>query len=395
MRYYVAVWFILFGGWILVYFIRISFSPALPLIINELSISHGAAGLLANSYFYAYTMMQLPAGYLGEKFGRKRMLITAALLWSATSFLTAEARSYEGLFAARFASGISHGLYFSNDRPLVSSATPKEKVGLGQGVSFTGPSTGMALGLVISGWVAELMGWRLVFYLLAIPPLIMAGVFAVMLREPKGGADLGRGVVSRAALLRRRAIWLIYLGGIPGMYAVWVLGIWLPTALLEYGVKSVALVSGISALVGAAGVPGLVLLGFLGDRLWRRGVARGWLIGGAGLVMAASLYLLGLSINTGQPLLVIVLLIAVAGFFHWGAFAPMYALMSHHVSPIVLGTAFGLMNGIHFTGSLVSPWMTGLIRDVTGSFTWGFYAASLFLLVSAACFLLETKYEKQ
>ena len=64
-----------------------------------------------------------------------------------------------------------------------------------------------------------------------------------------------------------------------------------------------------------------------------------------------------------------------AGFFIWGHWAAFYALLPDIVPYEILGTAYGLTNTIHFTGSLIAPWMTGWVKDVTASFSWGLYLA--------------------
>ncbi|MBI4640193.1 MAG: hypothetical protein HY731_05835, partial [Candidatus Tectomicrobia bacterium] len=47
------------------------------------------------------------------------------------------------------------------------------------------------------------------------------------------------------------------------------------------------------------------------------------------------------------------------------------------------GTAFGLLNGISFIGSLISPWATGAIKDATGSFAWGCYTTAILAFLGA------------
>jgi len=75
--------------------------------------------------------------------------------------------------------------------------------------------------------------------------------------------------------------------------------------------------------------------------------------------------------------------ILLAGFFLWSFFAPFYALITDLVPKEVLGTTFGLANTISFIGSLIAPWLTGTLRDLTGNFAWGFYSSAILLLLGA------------
>ncbi len=392
MQHYIRVWLMLFSGWVIIYLIRVSLSPILPTLIGELSLTHGEAGLLANAYFYAYTAMQLPAGYLGERLGRKRILIIACIFWSITSYWTSIARGFAELFAARLASGIVHGFYFGNDRPLLTVVTPRKRLGVGQGVTFSGLGTGLGVGMVLSGWVSELMGWRAVFQILAIPPLIMAAVFALFLHEPpRIGSETTE--VNRSALLTRRELWLFYIGGIPMVYALWVAAIWMPTILAEYGVESVAFSSIISSLVGLAGIPGLIAAGLISDWAWKHGVARGYVAASFAALAALTAATLGYAITVKTPLYQITLLVAALGAFIWAVWSPLFAALSHHVEEQMLGTAFGMMNGIHFIGSLISPYLTGMIRDATGTFSWGLYLTAILTTITIATFSLEARTE--
>lgn len=70
---YVLVWLLLVQAWAANFVIRIGFSALLPPIIAELDLSYTEAGLLAGAFFWAYVAMQIPAGLLGDRFGRRRV----------------------------------------------------------------------------------------------------------------------------------------------------------------------------------------------------------------------------------------------------------------------------------------------------------------------------------
>ncbi|MBI4531702.1 MAG: MFS transporter [Candidatus Latescibacteria bacterium] len=144
---YHTVWVVLLFGWVANYMARIGLSPALTPIREEFRLSYSQAGLLATAFFYAYALMQFPAGHLGDRFGQKRVLVLGAFGWAVATFCTGLSTTYTTLFTARFVTGLFQGCYFSNDRPIIAAVTPKEKMGFGQGVSFTGLGIGMCLGI--------------------------------------------------------------------------------------------------------------------------------------------------------------------------------------------------------------------------------------------------------
>src|SRR5437667_5245161 len=109
MSSYVIVWVLLILAWAANFVIRIGFSALLPSIIAELQLSYARAGLLASAFFYAYVLMQLPAGLLGDRFGRRRILVLGLLGGALAAGLTGLAGSFATLFAARALTGACQG----------------------------------------------------------------------------------------------------------------------------------------------------------------------------------------------------------------------------------------------------------------------------------------------
>jgi len=377
---YHTVWAILIFGWITNYMVRASLSPLLLPILHEFKLSYAEAGILATAFFYAYTFMQLPAGHLGDRFGRKIVLILCSSWWGLMSFLTGLAHSFHALFLFRFLTGIGEGAYFSNDRPIISAYTPLEKRGLGQGVSFIGLGTGMFIGISLAGWIADLWGWRAVFLFYAFPSFVASFLIYRLIREPPKQDEkqrIERGI-SYSLIFRRRDLWLLYMGGIPGIYALWVVGTWAPAMFKDIGVTTLAQSSFYSSLLGISAIPGLAVTGWVSDRLARRGRGRKGLIAIEFFLIALCMMLLGYGLKVKMALPLFVFLFFMAGFFIWGHWAAFYALLPDIVPYKILGTTYGLTNTIHFLGSLIAPVATGWVKDVTASFSWGLYLAALF-----------------
>src|SRR2546429_3926075 len=171
---YVVVWILLICAWAANFVIRIGFSALLPSIIDELQLSYTRAGLLASAFFYAYVLMQIPSGLLGDRFGRRRILLLGLLGGALAAELTGLAGSFTTLFLARALTGAFQGSLFSNDRAIIATVTPPDRIGLGQGVSFSGPGLGLTFGLVIGGVLVEILPWRTVMMLFGLGPIAAA-----------------------------------------------------------------------------------------------------------------------------------------------------------------------------------------------------------------------------
>lgn len=169
----------------------------------------------------------------------------------------------------------NRGGYFSNDRPIIAAYTPKEKMGIGQGVSFTGLGIGMAVGVSLAGIITQTLGWRCVFYLYSLPALAAALVLLKVVKEPPRPSDPSpQERVPYRLVFQHEDIWLYSLGGIAAIYVLWVLVTWAPAMFQEIGVKELALASTYSSLLGIAAVPGLLLAGWFSDWTVRRGKGR-------------------------------------------------------------------------------------------------------------------------
>ena len=380
---YHTVWTIMIFGWVTNYMVRSSLSPLLIPILQEYKLTYAQAGILATAFFYAYTLMQLPAGHLGDRLGRKVVLVLCTSWWGLMSLLTGLAHSFASLFIFRFLTGVGEGAYFSNDRPIISAYTPERKRGLGQGISFIGLGIGMFIGISLAGWISDLWGWRAVFLLYAFPSFLASFFIYYVIKEPPK-EDFKKGMERRVSYLlvfKSRDLWLLYLGGISGNYALWVVATWAPAMFNELGVKTLTQSSFYSSLLGISAIPGLVITGWISDRLARRGKGRKGLIAIEFFLISLFMFLLGYGLKAGMNIYLFIIFFFMAGFFIWGHWAAFYALLPDIVPYEILGTAYGLTNTIHFLGSLIAPWVTGWVKDVTASFSWGLYLAAIFCIL--------------
>jgi MFS family permease len=377
---YHTLWAIMVFGWVTNYMVRSSLSPLLIPILQEFKLTYAQGGILATAFFYAYTFMQLPAGHLGDRLGRKVVLVLCTGWWGVMSLFTGLAHSFTSLFIFRFLTGIGEGAYFSNDRPIISAYTPERKRGLGQGISFIGLGIGMFIGFSLAGWISDLWGWRSVFILYAFPSFLASFLIYRLIDEPPRfeRKETGERKVSYSSIFKSKDLWLLYLGGIPGIYALWVVGTWAPAMFKEMGVESLARSSFYSSLLGIAAIPGLSLTGFVSDRLARKGRGRKSLIAFEFFLISFCMVALGYGLKVKMNIYLFIIFFFMAGVFIWGHWAAFYALLPDIVPYEILGTAYGLTNTIHFLGSLIAPWATGWVRDVTASFSWGLYLAAIF-----------------
>src|SRR6202453_3882008 len=97
-------------GVVIAYTDRINLSSALPQIRMSFPISAAESGILLSAFFWAYTLLQTPAGWVVDRFGLKCPYALGLLLWSAVSAAAALAGSLNGLIALRILLGVGEAI---------------------------------------------------------------------------------------------------------------------------------------------------------------------------------------------------------------------------------------------------------------------------------------------
>jgi len=380
---YVLVWLLLIFAWAANFVIRIGFSALLPSIMSELSLSYTRAGLLASAFFYAYVIMQIPSGLLGDRYGRRRILLLGLLGGALSAGLTGLAGSFAALFTARALTGAFQGSLFSNDRAIIATVTPPDRIGLGQGVSFAGPGLGLTAGLVIGGLLVEVLPWRTVMMLFGLGPIAAALLIARFVPSPAPSPaqePLGRRL---GGLLANGPLWLLALASLCAIANQFILATWAPLFFQEAGITDVGRAGIYAALQGIAASLGMIVGGFTHDRLARRGFeSKTVIVAGLAALALSMLAMAAVIAQRSVPALAILLFLA--AFFCWSIWGAVYTLLGRMVRAEDLGAAFGWSNSISFLGAIVGPIATGWARDLTGSFSAGCLLAAVLAAAGVA-----------
>ncbi|HET8578851.1 MAG TPA: MFS transporter [Methylomirabilota bacterium] len=380
---YYTIWALIVFAWITNYIIRMAPNALWPPIMAELRLDYTLTGFLSTAFFYAYMGMQFPAGFLGDRFGRKRMLVAGLVLGALSSFLTGLTGSFLALFLVRLLTGASQGFLFSNDRVIIAATTPRDKMALGQGISFSGPGIGTTLGLLLAGALGVLMPWRSVFFVFALPPLLAAFLIWRFVPEPPRVAAATDLRWPFRRVLRTADFWLLGITGILPVFIQFTLATWGPLLFSEVGITDLGRSASLASLQGLVAPPGLLLSGLLADRLLRYGLERKLVISASQLLSAASLVGMGMVVHAQGPAWLLTALLLSTSFLIWCTWGPAYAILPELFPPSVLGKAFGLYNCTCFIGAIVGPLLSGLIKDMTGSFAAALFASAALAVVSA------------
>lgn len=356
--------------------IRSGLAPALVGIRADLELSHGEGELLATVFLLGYLAALLPGGAAGDRFGRRRLVLTSAIGWCLVGLLIAAAPSFLALLSLMAVLGGLIGVFNSNDRPTAAAVIPAEHMMLAQSISFSGLGVGSGVGMLLAGYLVEQFGWRGSYAVLALLAIGAVATFWRLLPEPVREAPGPLGARAQAVLTNRN-VWLIGVGGFPTVAGIWTLMTWAPTILLEQDGPGVFAVSLLASLVGFVALPALAGTGLMANRVGDGWVGPRSVVVLLHLVLVPVMLLLAWAIQSGQGLGTIAGLMVLSSFLQWGPWGVMWAMVAASVPRDALGLAVGFTSTLITAGTLVFPWLAGSLRDSSGSF-----AAPLFLLAA-------------
>lgn len=371
----------LFCGWIVSYIDRTVISLALVDMGNDLNLSATQLGFAISAFFLGYALMQIPGGFLADKFGSIRLIISAVIIWSIFTALTGFAWSLVSLIIIRILFGIGEGMYPAASTKAISTYFDPEKRTKAQTTMMSSNMIGGALAPIICAPLLVFLGWRHVFFVISILGIFVVIWFyfatknATKYKNADAPDKLPKGEVKK--LLKNATLWKILLIFFFVNIANWGLFSWMPTFLMkEHGVNmsEVGLIAAIPAVFATLG---MLISGSLITKFGNRSKI-GMVIGTAAL--AGMLFLMA---NATSVALIIfyqtIGMIFISFIISFNFTAP-HRLMPQHL----VATAFGMINFGGQAAGILSPTIMGSIIAATGSYTTAFVFLSISCLVACA-----------
>ena len=378
-------------GVIIAYTDRINLSVALPQIRMSFPLTAAAAGILLSAFFWAYTLLQAPAGWVVDRFGLKWPYAVGLILWSVVSAAAALAGSLSGLIAVRILLGIGEAIVTPASIRYIRKNFAEHERGLPIGIFMSGTKYGPAIGAPIATYLVLAFGWRWMFVLNGALGLVWLVPWLLFVRDDsKSGRmqeNLGAGKpVSWGAIFATPVIWGTCLATFCYMYFVYFCMTWMPTYFKErYGLSLTA--SGWFTFMSFAGMGTIAILaGWAADRLIARGlnavtVRKVFTI--VGFVLAFSEVFGAFSDSKTLTLFLAVFSLSGLGL----ATANYWALTQTLTPASASASVAGIQNTAANLAGIAAPWITGLLVQRTGSFNAPLIAIALWLLVGIGCYL--------
>ncbi len=355
-------------------------------------------------FFIAYTIFQLPAGYLGDRFGPRKILTAGAFISITGNIIFSQGTGFAMLAVGQLINGMGQALGWSSAIKMVVNWFPKARRGTAIGFFITCVTAGSSAGIRLSGFLGDNLGWRSSFI---IPPMMMAVtvlIFWFFVRDTPGErglpdfedeTDLEKQIDSDPrsglyAVLTNRVLWIAALVYFFFVYVQFGCLVWLPSFLKESYAMSVDRASTIVALVLLPGIFASPLTGFLSDSYFG-GRRKPLLLIGL-IILSVSSLLLSFRINIAFA----TALLAVVGLMLLMPDILLAAYSSDIMSRKLTGTAMGFLATFTSVAGIITTPLSGKIVDLFNSYRALFLSFAIMALVSAilTLFINEKKYHK-
>lgn len=378
---------------------RTNISLALHAMSRDLHMSPEEAGNAAGVFFWGYLVLQIPGGYLAERWSAKRVVSILLVAWGLCSMATALVHTSQGFWWMRLLLGVAEGGVWPATLVLLANWFPSRERARANAYWMLCLPLAVVISSPLSGWILGRWNWRVLLVAEGVLPLIWLLIWWALIHDHPSHAGwisreelehlertLRREKEQRAQPVQRTVVRALLEPKVALLVAIYFLVnfgnygylFWLPSAM-EHARKISSTREGfLFAVPYAITAVGMVLISKHSDRRRERRahVAFGLAWGGV--------FLLGSVFTSGSSPVLSFLLIAVVGAGTYGMLGPFWAIPTETLPEGVAGPAMGLVNALGNLGGFFGPLVVGFLNQQTGSFVEAFAVLGVGWLAGAA-----------
>lgn len=343
---------------------RFIINPLFPVIQKELNLNYQDLGLISGILALAWGVASAMSGPLSDRYGRKRVLVPAVLVFSLLVASTGLATGLLSMLLLRGLMGLAEGAYVPSSIVATMEASKPSRMGLNIGIQqMAAPFVGLGLGPVIGiALLNVLPSWHWVFAVIAVPGLVLAFVLSKVMHDTHATVQTIQSAdqASLRDILPIKSVWINTLVMVCMFTSAIPLAIFFPNYMTDYLHLSLDGMSQMMIGLGLGSLTGTVILPALSDRLGRKPLmVLGTMVSVVCMVWLPTLHAAGIALFSA---------IFLASFMNSGVIAITIGPMTHLTTPAhLVGTATGVgVGAAEMVGGAIAPAIAGAMAQYIG-----------------------------
>ncbi|SIT43726.1 Major facilitator superfamily MFS_1 [Paraburkholderia ribeironis] len=380
-----AVFALLYLGYCISYIDRSAIALSLVAIGKEFNVGSAALGVVMSTFFIGYAAMQIPGGWIADRWGSKRVIVASVVFWSLFTLLTGLAWSLASLIAIRFIFGLGEGGYPGAAIKGVTESCARVDRPKMTALLMSSNYVGSFIAPLVIAPLILLLGWRYAFVVAGVAGVVFALVYLFAVKDTsaaRGAAGNSKRVDGAAtrALLKMPLMWKILITWFGMGIVSKGLDAWMPAYLLAERHLDLKSVGMLTPLPFVAASISTALAGWIFTR-WFDGREK-WLMAACCAISGFFLY----EMYTAETVTGVIAYQSIVYFFKSFVFAGVFALPTRFLPQKLMGTGAGMVNFGGQVAGFVAPVVIGLLVSITGNYdaVFGFLIAATLLALGGS-----------
>ena len=338
----------------------------------DLGLSDTAMGMLTGFAFAMfYATLGIPIARYADRSNRRNLIALALGIWSFFTALSGVAQNFWHLLAARIGVGVGEAGCSPPAHSMIADYYPAEQRATALGIYSLGIPIGIMFGLFAGGWINELFGWRMAFFVVGVPGIILALVVRFSLAEPPRGMAEGRadsgtqpGVGETLAYLwQKKSFRHMSFAAALTAFVGYGFVTWAPAFLIRsFGMGTGEIGTWFGLILGIPGGIGIVMGGWLADKfgakdpkwyLWTTAIAL--------ILVTPFNIVVYLATDSTMALLGMIIPVLLGNFYQATTFSQTQGISELRMRAVAAGILLFIINII---GLGFGPQVVGVISDI-------------------------------
>jgi len=347
-------------------------SILLESIKADLGLTDTELGLLSGLAFALfYATLGIPIAKYADKGNRRNIIAVSIGIWSFMTALSGLAQNFYHLLIARIGVGVGEAGCSPPAHSMIADYFPENKRSTALGIYSLGIPFGIMFGLFAGGWINEIFGWRLAFFVVGLPGLILAIIFRLTVREPVRGEAEGKIASDNQPeifetilyLIKKKTFKHLVLGASLAAFVGYGAITWLPSFFQRsYGMQTGDVGLYLGLILGIPGGIGIFFGGYLSDYLGSKDTRWSLWIIGIAMALSAPLYILVyLSPSANSSFLWLIIPVALGNFYQAATFSKTQGLVDLRMRSVAAAILLFVINII---GLGAGPSSVGYVSEI-------------------------------